>query len=361
MKFKNSRTYNFDQPLLITVIIIVVFGLISVYNSSTVTASYDFGNKYYFLLEQIKWLIIGFVALFIGYKIPYKNWYSSSLYLLLFSLFLLFIVLIPGIGVAVKGAQRWLPFGGQPSELAKLSLVIYLSAWFSHKEKGRLSAFLILCGLLIGLVLLQPDMGTAVVISLIAFILYFLSNAPLGHFLLLIPAGCLIGFALIKAAPYRFARLTTFLNFNVDPLGASYHIRQILIALGSGGFWGIGLGRSRQKYAYVPEANTDSIFAIIAEEIGFIGSLLLILSFIYLFYRGMKIASRATDSFGKLLASGISIWIASQVIINLCSMVALVPLTGVPLPFISYGGTSLIVLLWGIGILLNISRRNINN
>jgi len=356
MKLKSSAIPNFDKPLLLTVIIIAIFGLVSIYNSSSVTASYDFGNKYFFLFEQMKWLVIGFVALFICYKIPYKKWYSISIYLLLISLFLLFIVLIPGVGVAVKGAQRWLPFGGQPSELAKLSLVIYLSAWFSHKEKGRLGAFLILCGLLIGLILLQPDMGTAVIISLIAIILYFLSGAPLWQFGLLLPVGAFLGYILIKIAPYRFARLTTFLNFNSDPLGASYHIRQILIALGSGGFWGIGLGNSRQKYAYVPEANTDSIFAIIAEEIGFTGSALLIALFVYLFYRGMKIASRVSDPFGKMLASGISIWIASQVVINLSSMVALVPLTGVPLPFISYGGTSLLVLLAGIGILLNISK-----
>jgi len=358
MKLKNSISPNFDKPLFLTVIIITVFGLISIYNSSSVIASYDFGNKYYFMFEQIKWLVVGFMALFVCYKIPYKKWYSISLYLLLVSLFLLLLVLIPGIGVAVKGAQRWLPFGGQPGELAKLSLVIYLSAWFSHKEKGRLGAFLILCGFFIGLILLQPDMGTAVIVSLIAFILYFLSGAPLGQFFLLLPVGVFLGFLLIKIAPYRFARFTTFLNFNSDPLGASYHIRQILIALGGGGFWGIGLGNSRQKYAYVPEASTDSIFAIIAEEIGFVGSTILIALFIYLFYRGMKIASRANDPFGKMLASGIIIWIASQVIINLASMVALVPLTGVPLPFISYGGTSLLVLLAGIGILLNISKQS---
>lgn len=350
--FKNQVL---DRPLFFITLFLSLFGLLAVYNSSSILALNEFNDKLYFLKEQFKWLLIGYLILFICSRISYNKWYNFSLILLLISLVLLIAVLLPGLGMAIKGAKRWLPFGGQPSELAKLSLVIYLSAWFSNREKERLWAFLILCGLLIGLILLQPDMGTAVVIGLIALILYFLSGAPIWQFILILPATFLSGLMLIKIVPYRFARLTTFLNSNIDPLGKSYHIRQILLALGSGGLWGVGLGKSRQKFSYVPESSTDSIFAIIAEEIGFIGATILIIMFIYLIYRGFLIAKNAPDRFGKFLAIGISSWFAIQVLINLSAMVALLPLTGVPLPLISYGGSALTVSLAAIGILLNIS------
>jgi len=347
---------KFDKPLALSVFVLCLFGIIAVYNTSTVTGAYEFNDKYFFLKEQIKWFIVGCLALIGCFLLPYKKWYSVSIFLLLFAIFLLLLVLLPGVGQVIKGARRWLPFGGQPSEFAKLALVIYLSAWFSNKEKGRLWAFALLCTLIIGLIMLQPDMGTAIVLGLIAVILYFISGAPIWHFLILIPTTVMIGITLIKIAPYRFSRLTTFLNMEKDPLGASYHIRQILIALGSGGLWGIGLGKSRQKYSYVPESNTDSIFAIIGEEIGFIGCSLLICLFLFIFYRGLRIAKNSTDNFGRLLATGITFYLATQTIINLSSMVAIIPLTGVPLPFISYGGSALTVNMAAIGILLNISR-----
>jgi len=345
-----------DKVLLFEVLGLLAFGIIAVYNSSSVIATYEFNDKYYFLKEQLKWVFVGGIALFISSMIPYKKWYNLAIFLLIISIILLAIVLIPGIGVVTKGAKRWLFFGGQPSEFAKLSLVIYLSAWFSSKEKGRLWAFLILCGIIVGLIILQPDMGTAVVLGLTALIMYFLSGAPIWHFLLLLPLSGIAGFLLIKIAPYRFNRLLSFLNSEIDPLGMSYHIRQVLIAIGSGGLWGLGLGKSRQKFSYVPESTTDSIFAIIGEELGFIGAAILILAFFIIVYRGMKIAGKAPDEFGKLLAAGITSWLGLQTIINLSAMVALIPLTGVPLPLISYGGSALTVNLFAIGILLNISK-----
>jgi cell division protein FtsW len=210
--------------------------------------------------------------------------------------------------------------------------------------------------MVVGLVLLEPDLGTSVIIIAIALILYFASGAPVWHFALILPVLVVgvVGLAIIS--PYRMARLTTFLHPDKDPLGSSYHIRQALLGLGSGGWFGVGIGQSRQKYEYLPEANTDSIFAIIGEETGFVGGVAVILMFVFASWRGFRIAKRARDGFGRLLAIGITSWISVQTIINLSAMVALMPLTGVPLPFISYGGSSLIIMLAAAGILLNISK-----
>ncbi len=280
--------------------------------------------------------------------------------MLLGTLVLLLAVFLPGIGVRALGAHRWINFGFfilQPAELAKLTLVVYLSAWFSSHEQGRLLSFLILIGMVVGLILIEPDLGTSIIIVATAVILYFASGAPVAHFGILLPilAVALVGLAIIS--PYRMARLTTFLHPNEDTQGASYHIHQALLALGSGGWLGVGVGQSRQKYEYLPEANTDSIFAIIGEEFGFVGAAAVILAFLFLIWRGFRIAKRGPDGFGTLLALGVTVWIAVQTIINLSAMVALMPLTGVPLPFISYGGSSLIIELAAVGILLNISRK----
>lgn len=348
-----------DRALLIGVVSLICFGLISVFNSSSVVAYRDFGNQYYFVRDQALFAGAGVIVMYVLSFVDYKKWYAAAIPMLLLTLLFLLAVFIPGVGIHVLGAKRWINFGFftlQPTEFAKLALVVYLSAWFAYREKGRLMPFLTLLGIVLGLVILQPDMGTAVILTLIAGLLYFISGAPIWHFVLLLPVVLVSIGILAIAAPYRFARITTFLNPNTDPLGSSYHIRQILIALGSGGWFGVGFGKSRQKYEYLPEANTDSIFAIIAEEVGFVGSIVLLLAFAFVIYRIFYIARRAPDRFGKLLAGGIGIWLSVQTLINLSAMVALVPLTGVPLPFISYGGSSLMTMLFGFGILLNISR-----
>lgn len=348
-----------DRLLLIVVSTICIVGILMVYNSSVAIAERDFSDQYYFAREQAKWLVVGIVGLIIASKIDYRRWYQWSLPLLLTNIVLLLAVFIPGIGITALGAHRWINLGFttlQPAELAKFSMVLYLSAWFSKPEKGRFLAFALLIVVVVGLVVIEPDLGTAVVIMAVSVLMYYFSGAPLVHFLTMVPilgAGVAL---LAVAAPYRFSRLTTFFNPAHDPLGASYQIRQILLALGSGGLFGVGIGKSRQKYEYLPEANTDSIFAIIGEELGFIGSFAIIGLFLVLIWRGFRIAKRAPDSFGKLLAAGIASWIAIQAGVNLSAMVALVPLTGIPLPFISYGGSSLIVLLVSVGILLNISK-----
>lgn len=307
------------------------------------------------------WLGLGLFALGFFFFFDYKKLYYLSLPFLIGSILLLLMVFIPGLGVYVMGARRWIDFHFfvvQPSEVIKLTLAIYLSAWFSSKEKGRFWAFILLLGFIVFLVMLQPDMGTTGIIIAEAIVVYFLSGANISHFLLLIPGVSLLGFLLIILEPYRFNRLTTFLNFNQSPDTYSYHVRQILIALGSGGIAGVGIGNSLQKYAYLPENTTDSIFAIIAEEIGFLGSLLLISVFLFFIWRGFMIAINAKDMFGKLLAASITTFIGAQVLINLSAQTALIPLTGVPLPFISYGGSALIINLCSVGILLNISKQS---
>lgn len=352
---------KFDSPLILSVIALTLFGLFMIYDASSYVAFRDFGDKYQYVKNQFLWVFLGVIALFIVSFFDYRKFYNLALPILIGSIFLLFLVFIPGLGIRALGASRWIDFGFfviQPSEFVKLALTIYLSAWFSTKEKGRFIAFLLLIGMVILLVMLQPDMGTAMIILGEAIILYFLSGGSALHIFSLIPAVGLGGLALILLEPYRAARLATFLNPEKEILGSSYHLRQILIALGSGGLFGVGIGNSLQKYAYLPEATTDSIFAIIAEELGFVGVTILLLVMLFIIYRGFYIAIRAKDNFGKLLAGGITSVLAIQTIVNLGAQTALLPLTGVPLPFISYGGSALIVNLFSVGILLNISRQS---
>lgn len=350
-----------DFTLLITVVILTFFGLFMIYDVSSFVAFKDFGNKYHYVSSQFLWAVLGFGALTFFSLFNYHKLYALALPILSVALVLLILVFIPGIGVGILGAHRWIDtklFILQPAEFIKLALAIYLAAWFSNKEKGRLSAFLLLIGLVLGLVMAEPDMGTAVVILAEALAIYFLSGANIFYFSLIVPLVGLLGFLFIKISPYRLKRLEAFLNINTSLESSSYHVKQILIALGSGGLTGIGLGNSLQKYAYLPEGTTDSIFAIIAEELGFVGATVLIILFIYIIYRCFYIAINAKDNFGKLLAGGIATFMASQAIINLAAQTALVPLTGIPLPFISYGGSALIVDLAAVGILLNISKNS---
>lgn len=335
-----------------------------IYDASSYVAFRDFGDKYHYIKDQTFWAIIGFSVLGFVYFFDYHKFYNLAIPILLGSIFLLFLVFVPGIGIKVLGARRWIDAGFfvlQPGEFAKLALTIYLSAWFSVKEKGRFGAFLLLIGLVIALVMLQPDMGTAAIILAQSIVIYFLSGGNIWHILAVTPVVGIGGLLLVIFEPYRAARLMTFLNPESNLQTTSYHLRQILIALGSGGLLGVGVGNSLQKYAYLPESTTDSIFAIIAEEIGFLGSVVLIMLMLILIYKGFSIASRAKDNFGKLLGGGITSFIAIQTIVNLGAQTALLPLTGVPLPFISYGGSALIINLFSIGVILNISKQSHQN
>lgn len=355
-----ERSRGTDWWLVGLVLGLTAFGLIMVGNVSVVEAYRDFGDKLYYLRLQAQWVGLGFLAFLVASFFDYRRLKLLALPLLIFTLICLVLVLIPALGVSILGARRWLEIGPirfQPAELAKLTFVLYLSSFFTNKKSAL--PFLIILGLMVMLIMLEPDLGTTVVLCATSLAVYFASGAPLWQIGLIGLAGMAGGAGLIFLSAYRRERLATFLNPTSDPLGASYHIRQILIALGSGGLFGVGLGQSRQKYEYLPAVTTDSIFAVIAEELGFIGSVAILLLFLFLIWRGFKIASRAPDDFGKLLAVGITSWVGFQALVNLGAMVAIIPLTGVPLPFISYGGSSLVLVLTGMGILINISRQGV--
>lgn len=350
-----------DIILLASVIFLTLFGLFMIYDVSSFVAFRDFMDKYHYIKSQVFWVVLGFIFLAFFSYFDYRKLYNLSLPILLLAIALLILVFIPGIGVYLLGARRWINTGFfllQPGEFVKLALAIYLASWLSSKEKGRLMAFLLLLGLIILLVILEPDMGTAVVILSEALIVYFLSGGNVLYFAAFLPIIFSIGFFLIKISPYRYKRLETFFDINQSIESSSYHVRQILIALGSGGIFGVGLSNSLQKYAYLPETTTDSIFAIIAEELGFIGATFIVIIFAVVVWRGFLIATKARDNFGKLLAGGITAFLGVQIIINLSAQTVLLPLTGIPLPFISYGGSALIVDLCAVGILLNISKQS---
>lgn len=349
-----------DLFLLISVLFLTFFGLLMIYDASSFVAFRDFSDKYHYVKDQFFWVVLGISSMFIFSRIDYHRFYNLAIPLIISAIGLLILVFVPGIGVKLLGAHRWINLRFtilQPSEFVKLALAIYLAAWFSGKEKGRLWAFLTLLSAVLFLIILEPDMGTAAIILAEGIALYFLSGANVMYFVFIAPVVALVGFILAKLEPYRAARLATFLDLNQNVSSSSYHVRQILIALGSGGLMGVGLGNSLQKYAYLPENTTDSIFAIIAEELGFVGACFIIAVFLVVVWRGFVIASRAKDNFGKLLAGGIITFLAMQVLINLAAQTALVPLTGIPLPFISYGGSALIIDLSAIGILLNIAKQ----
>ena len=349
-----------DTLLLAVVLGLTFFGILMVYDASSVIAFKDFGDKFFYARQQTIWVAVGLICLFFASRFNYHRFKPMAAPMMFLTIFFLVLVLFPGIGIKILGARRWLIFGEftfQPAELAKLTVVIYLSSLFL--QKPRLLPFIFTLTLLSFLIMKEPDLGTTVILASSGFLTYFASGASLFSVLGISAAGLLSGFILIFSSAYRKTRLLTFLDPSKDPLGTSYHIRQVLIALGSGGLFGVGLGASRQKYSYLPEAMTDSIFAVIAEELGFVGCLLLIGVFLFIIWRGIKVAREAPDRFGQLLGAGIACWIGIQTVVNLSAMVVLIPLTGVPLPFVSYGGSSLVVALTGVGILLNISKQRV--
>lgn len=349
-----------DNYLLTAGFLLTIFGLIIVYDGSALQALKDFGDSYYYIRQQVIWVILGLI---LGTFLTYFDYYKFEKYYFLIiggSILLLLAVFIPGIGVSGGGAHRWINLGFvtiQPSEIIKLTGAIFLAASFSRATNLKIT-FLLITLITIITALLQKDLGSAIVFLAMATFMYFSSGGSWLHFLALLPLGLFSIGGLVMIAPYRIKRITAFLDPFSDTQGFTYHISQVLIALGSGGFLGLGLGQSRQKFEYIPEVTTDSIFAIIGEELGFVGGFLLICLFGLLIFRGFKIAQEAKDDFSKNLAVGLISWLGIQAVINISSMVALLPLTGVPLPFISYGGSALVVNMAALGLLLNISRRS---
>lgn len=364
LKFRRSAI---DLPLITASTLLVIFGLAMIYDASIVAAYRDFGDKLYYFKNQLVWATLGFMALTVFSFIDYHKLLKLAPAFFILALLLLAIVLIPGIGSKIYGARRWINIAGfsfQPSELAKLALIFYQTSIISKFQNYRvriadaLYVLFLPTFLAIVLVLAEPDLGTALIFAGITSVIYFVGGAPLWHFLILAPTLTIGSLIAIVVEPYRLTRLKAFLNPNFDPQGASYQINQILIALGSGGLLGVGIGASRGKFDFIPEVHSDAIFAIVAEELGFIGAFLVIAVLLFLILRAVSIAKNAKDPQGRILATGLTALIASQTVLNLASIVALVPLTGIPLPFISYGGSSLLVTMSAIGILNNIKRNS---
>ncbi|PIP04809.1 hypothetical protein COT69_01565 [candidate division WWE3 bacterium CG09_land_8_20_14_0_10_39_24] len=384
---KGVRRENYDKVLFYLVLTLALFGLLMVFESSSSYAQNVFGNKYKFLFQQFVWVLIGFFGMWYVYKVKLRVLKSWAKPLMLISLGFLAVLALQStlskiFGTSVQtpftkityGAFRWVvlnppPFPAvpllgrisfQPTDIAKLAFILYISLFLekiSPKDKRKQLGFLVLVLTTVGLVFLEPDFGTAAIFISIAVALYFVSNLPLIYLFLGLPLMAVLGGILSFSSAYRRQRLMTFFNRReTDILKEGYHILQILIAIGSGGVFGLGFGESRQKYAYIPEVVSDSIFAVIAEEFGFVGSVVLALVFLALIWRGITIAKNQRDVFGRSLAVGISCWLGVQTFINLFAMVHLIPLTGVTLPFISYGGSSMVVSLMGVGILLKLSK-----
>lgn len=353
-----------DFVLMAATLMLLAIGVVMVYSASAVLAYHDYGDYYYYLKRQLLFAGLGVAAMATTMNVDYWVWKKYAKLALIVCFALLAIVLVPGIGVVRGGARSWLgigSFGIQPSEFMKMGIVVYLAKLLS--EDWSLSRFfkgllppLAIVGAAFGLIMLQPDLGTGVVMVGAAMLILFAAGARLPHLAGLGALG-LAGFVgLIAAAPYRLQRITGFLNPWSDPLGTGYQIIQSLYAIGPGGLVGLGLGMSRQKYSYLPEPQTDFIFAIVGEELGFIGGAFVLGLFALVVWRGMRTAITAPDAFGGLLAAGIVGIVAVQVIINIGVVIGMFPVTGITLPLISAGGSSLTLMLTAIGILLNISR-----
>lgn len=363
MAANDKDLHRYDYLLIIAVVALLLIGLMMIYSATFALGYQLYEQPSYYFLRQLIWMGIGGLAMIIFARIEYHTWQRLAVPILGFTLVLLVVVLF--IGDERFGGQRWLLNGSiQPSELSKLAVVIYIAAWLASKgEKIRqvsygLVPFAILLGIITGLIVLQQHLSTAVLIGATALAMFFIAGGNLWQMFVSGTLGGLTIFFLIARSDYRLARFASFLDpFGADPLGDGYQIRQILIALGSGGVTGLGLGASRQKFGYIPASHTDGIFAILGEELGLIGCLVLIGLFAFLTYRGFKIAMEANDSFGMILASGITCSLIIQAIVNVGVVTASLPFTGVPLPLISFGGSSLVVSMASLGLLLAVSRR----
>ncbi len=353
-----------DWTLLISVIIISIFGVLMIYSASYIWAEYKYGDALKYVKNQGLFFIVGIILMIIISKIDYKIYLKKSNLILLTCLILLVLVLIPGIGTVRNGSRSWFgigSFGIQPSEFTKLGLIIFVSKYLACNEKAtkNFKGILPVLGLLVlvfGLIMLQPDFGTGTIIVMSIVGLLFVGGVNFKYFVRLGIVGVIGIVGLILAAPYRLSRILSFLNPWSDPLGSGFQIIQSLYAIGPGGLFGFGIGNSRQKHFFLPEPQTDFIFSIISEELGFLGCVIVVGLFITICYTGFKISKNCNDRFGKYLSFGIIFQIAFQACLNLMVVVGLIPVTGVTLPFLSYGGSSLLITLCSIGIVLNVSR-----
>jgi cell division protein FtsW len=362
---QGSRSNGFVLLLSLTVALDLI-GLVMVLSASSVEALARYGSSWVFFEKQLLWVVLGAVVMVLTMRVDYRRWRKWSLPLVAGSLALLFAVLVPHVGVSVSGSSRWLGFGSfrvQPSELVKLALVVYLADVLSRRvERGAavrdvLGGVLVVYVLAAALIFKQPDMGTALVVSAIVFGLLFAAGMPRRTMAKLMGGAVVAAFVLGMAEPYRKARLLSFLHPWADRSSTGYQVVQSLVGLGSGGVAGVGLGASRAKWGFLPNAHTDFIFSIVGEELGLVGAVLVVGLFAAFALVGLRAAKKAPDPFGAMLAVGISVWITAQAVLNIGAVIGLLPVTGVPLPLVSFGGSSLTIVMGAIGILLNIARQ----
>jgi len=355
-----------DFWLYVPVIILAGIGVVMVYSASSIVAADRYGDAAYFLKRQLIWVGLGGTAMLLTQRIHYAAFRRFTPFILLCAVAALALVLLPGIGRVAGGARRWLTFGGpfsfQPAEAAKLAMALYLANFLANRgpqlrdfRRGVVPPLLI-TGIVFGLILAQPDLGSAMIIGLVTFVMLFVAGARIVHLIGMVSAGIPGLLVVILGEDYRRQRLLAFLDPWADPQGAGFHIIQSLLALGSGGILGVGLGHSRQKFFYLPERHTDFIFSILGEELGLLGTGAVIALFAVFAYRGFRVARRAPDQFGSLLASGITTMVVIQAVLNIGVTTGVLPITGVPLPFLSFGGSSLLFTMIAWGMLLNISQ-----
>lgn len=362
---KRAIEHEPDIILMIIAGVIILFGLAMLSSATSAYAYQKFGDSYYFFKRQLFGLGLGAACFYIFSNIDYNRWRKYAFWFLIFSIFLLLLVFIPGLSANYGKARSWINVFGfslQPSELVKISFLLYLAAWLESREKklGDVSKgigpFVAVLGFIGFLMILQPDIGTLAIITITSLAVYFVGGGNVKQILAIMLLGIISIFIMVKIMPYQANRFKCFSNPEWSSSDVCYQVNQSLIAVGSGGLFGRGLGASRQKYMYLPEVSGDSIFPIIGEEVGFIFSSTLVMLYIFLFYRGYNIAKNAPDNFGRILAIGIVTWLVIQAIINIGGMINMMPMTGVPLPLVSYGGSAMVAALIAIGILVNISK-----
>lgn len=346
---------------------LVLLGLVLLASASGPLGFVKFHDSYYFLKHQLIFgLIPGIIGFVVASRLPYSLFRRFAGLMLLLSIGLLLSVFIPGLGTNLgTAATQWIALGTftlQPSEIVKLTFLFYVAAWMEKRTESDLRdihsgliPFVIVLSVVMGILLLQHDTGTMGIIVAMALGVYFVAGAPMKYFAAFGAAGAIGMGMLLKFSTYRYERLVTFLHPELDPSGSGYHINQALLAIGSGGFFGRGYGHSLQKFQYLPEVAGDSIFAVIGEELGFLLTTAFLVLYVVFIQRGFQIAMHANDAFGRYLATGVMCWIGAQTVVNIGAMVGILPITGVPLPLVSYGGTALVVTLTGLGVVANVS------
>jgi cell division protein FtsW len=357
-----------DILIFFVVVTLLIIGLIMILSASSIRSYSLYDDSYYLFKHQLIWSFIGILAMIFFMNLDYYIYEKYAKFIIIFSIIALILVLIPGIGHLAGGSRRWIGFGSfkvQSSELAKLGIVIYLAKYLASKQERLKSFFkgiippLIILSIIFALILMEPDLGTSITIAGTFFIMLFASGVKFSHLFILSSAAVPLIFLFIFSEQYRKERFLAFLNPWKDPMDTGYHIIQSLLALGSGGIFGVGLGNSRQKFLYLPEPGTDFIFAVLGEELGLLGTILVLSLFFLFTWRGLKISLAVPDMFGSMLAIGLTSMVTLQALINIGVVSSSIPITGITLPFISYGGASLVIMLSGVGILLNISKHTI--